>query len=104
MRGNAQIESVLLGYKCNGMLSCYLYLKQECLGQGFGGYRLDSPLGDSIECGRWIRGILHAVGVTDWSDLKGKYVRVDGDDTRIKGIGHITHDKWFYPEQKEETK
>lgn len=101
MKGNAKITGTMLGYEDHGILTCLLNLRQEGTAQGFGGYRLDAPKGWSIYTDFWVKRILEVVGVECWEDLKGKYVRVDGDEWgAIKGIGHITDDKWFYPERE----
>lgn len=101
MKGNARIESTMLGYEEHGMLTCFLHLTQEGSGQGFGGYRLDSPKGYSVFTDMWIKKILETVGVNKWEDLSGKYVRVIGEEFgSIEAIGHITDDKWFHPERE----
>jgi len=90
--GNARIESTMLGIEDQGILTCYLHLRQEGAGQGFGGYSLKSHGIDMI------KRILETVGVSDWEDLPGEYVRVEGNDHKIRKIGHITDDKWYEPE------
>ena len=113
MKGNAKIIKTMLGYEDHGIMTCYLTLEQQSSGQGFGGYGLDSApkkdkngnrSGDrqpSIYCGFWVQRILNTVGVSKWEDLKNKFVRVDGERFgSIKGIGHITEDRWFYPEKE----
>lgn len=107
MKGNAQIESASLGVEDHGLLTSYLRLVQGGCCQGFGGYGLDGQPSERIDgakrtpsvyCGWWIARILETVGVSDWKDLKGKYIRVDGEDFgKIDGIGHIVEDRWFYP-------
>lgn len=102
MKGNAIIDGTHLGYEDHGILTCFLYLKQDSGHQGFGGYRLDSPKDNNSELGTfWIKRILATVGVSKWEDLKGKYIRVEGTDLgQIHGIGHITDNKWFYPKEE----
>lgn len=109
MNGNAQIESTSFGIEDHGLLTLYLMLVQGGSGQGFGGYALDGKPDDrnknkrtpSIYCGWWVARVLETVGVNDWKDLKGKYVRVEGEDFgKIIGIGHIVEDKWFFPEKE----
>ena len=102
MKGNAKIESTMLGYEDHGLMTCFLHLSQDGSGQGFGGYRLDAPKDAPSEMGTfWIKRILETVGVGQWEDLKGKFIRVDGEEYgEIFGIGHITHNKWFYPKKE----
>lgn len=102
MKGNAQIESTMLGYEDHGILTCFLMLKQKGSSQGFGGYRLDAPKDKQSIMGTfWIKRILEVAGVSKWEDLSGKFVRVEGEDYgTITGIGHITDDVWFYPKKE----
>lgn len=51
MKGNALITETMLGIEDHGIMTCFLYLKQD--GEDYG---------------------------------------------QIRGIGHITDNKWFYPE------
>ncbi len=98
MKGNAIIESTMIGYEDHGILTCYLHLGQDGSMQGFGGYRLDAPKDKDSKLGTfWIKRILETVGVHEWEDLMGKHIRVDGSGSKIDGIGHIIEDKWFYP-------
>ena len=104
MEGNAKIISTMLGYEDHGMLTCFLHLEQDSVGQGFGGYRLDKSKGWSIYTDFWIKRILETVGVNRWEGLKGKHIRVKGMEFGvIEGIGHITNDKWFFPDEELKT-
>jgi hypothetical protein len=103
---NAKIRSTQLGIEDHGHMTCYLFLDYNDWGsQGFGGYALDSEaVEDNNNSGiRFIRGILETLGLTDWDDLKGHYVRVKvggvGSDRHILAIGHIIEDKWFDPRE-----
>ena len=76
--------------------------------QGFGGCALDSkPKERGDERGptaygmAFITGIMRAVGVEKWEDLKGKYVRVVADQGHVYKIGHIIENKWFDPKDIE---
>ncbi len=102
MNGNAIIKSTMLGIEDHGLLTCFLQLGQDGTGQAFGGYRLDAPKGQDSPMGTfWIMRILETVGVSEWEKLTGKYVRVVGEEWgKITGIGHITDNKWFYPEKE----
>jgi hypothetical protein len=113
MKGNAKIESTMLGYEDHGIMTCFLHLRQGSSCQGFGGYGLDdAPPKDKRGnrhgdrqpnklAGFWIKRILETVGVDNWEDLPGKFIRVDGEEFGdIFGIGNITEDKWFYPKKE----
>lgn len=102
MKGNAKITDTMLGYEDHGILTCFLQLEQKASSQGFGGWRLDAPKYALSYLGTfWIKRILEVVGVNEWEKLKGKYVRVDGEEFGdIFGIGHITDDVWFYPKKE----
>lgn len=107
MNGNARIEKTMIGVEDHGIMTCYLYLRQEGAGQPFGGFALDGPYDHEKKerkpnayCGLWIKRILEVVGVSKWEDLPGKYVRVAGEEWgRIDGIGNIIEDRWFYPKK-----
>lgn len=102
MKGNAKITDTMLGYEDHGILTCFIFLEQESSSQGFGGYRLDAPKkADSPMTNFWVTRILETVGVSKWENLIGKYIRVDGDEYgEIRGIGHITANKWFFPKKE----
>lgn len=109
---NARISSTQLGYEDHGILTCWLHLVFSGSGQGFGGYGLDAPpiaraagfeREPSVVAGFWIARILKTIGVSQWEDLKGKFVRVESADEwgLIDGIGHITDDAlWFHPKRE----
>lgn len=103
---NAQIEATSLGYEDHGILTCMLHLKWPGAGVGFGGLAMDTPNGKS---GRdfkregtafgmsLVAAILETVGVENWEDLPGKYVRVvdGGCGSRCRKIGHLLENKWL---------
>lgn len=116
---NARITSTMLGVEDHGIMTCYLFLKFEnCNNCGFGGYELD--VYDKEEGRRvgtaagmqMIAEILETVGVKNWEDLLGTYVRCEfeGYGGKITRIGNIIKDKWFSLEdffaewEKRETK
>lgn len=104
---NAQIESVSLGYQSHGILTMYLHLKWSGAGCGFGGYTLDEynkatkeRVGTAWGL-EFVTSCMKTVGVEDFNQLKGKYVRAEteGLGGGIVRIGHITEDRWFNPKE-----
>ena len=87
---NAKIESTMLGYEDHGILTGFLMMDYSGAGQGFGGWAIGEC------CGQYIKGILDCLNIARWEDIAGTYCRVDIQDGLIRGIGHITSDKWFY--------
>lgn len=99
---NAIIESAEITSDDHGLLSAWLYLSYGGSGQGFGGYALYLPKSFSHHkvnspAGHFIWRCLEVAGVTKWSELKGKTIRVQGTHGRIDGIGHIVKEDWFFP-------
>ena len=85
------IRNTLITSTCLGESgSFYIHTDSDGVCQGFGGWRLSDDM---------ILQILKTLEVKNWEDLKGKYCRVDSVDGLLKGIGHITKEKWFYPEK-----
>ena len=120
---NAKIEKTFLGLEDHGIMTAMLTMTWGCNGQGFGGYCLKHSA-----MYVFVNGVLKAVGVEQWEDLKGKYVRLHRSGTqglpsyshreaiyliakkrnlmseivyngKIDGIGHIVEERWFYPEK-----
>ena len=74
------------------------------ISQEFGGYTLYSAknwqkaeLDYGNYCGRFIKRCMEIGEVENFSDLKGKSIRVRCDGSCIKEIGHIIKDDWFNP-------
>lgn len=101
---NAKITNVTLGYEDHGILTFYITLEIEngntCV---FGCYALDSwdkeknkrvCSAKSMEC---LTEIMNVVGVRNWEDLNGKYIRIEynGLGSTIDTIGNIMKDDWF---------
>ena len=111
---NAKIESAELTMEDHGILTFYLTLSGEgwgcvyggyCLGHGYLGAKHFDASGKGLES---VMRIMDVVGVSKFTDLKGKYVRAvtEGWGGTISKIGNLIEDKWFdYKEffKKEET-
>lgn len=90
----ARIESTMLGYEDHGILTAFVHLDYGGAGQGAGGYSLDSysdTEGRRVAhagCGAFIAGVLQAVGVRQWEDLKGKhvYALTEGEYGVVRGL------------------
>lgn len=94
---NAKITSTQIGNGDRGP-SFWIHVDYgNSGGQGFGGYRLGGKFTDYV-----LMGIINAVGVESWEDLKGRPVRVETDSDNEYGgtivkIGHYLEDRWFDP-------
>ena len=105
---NAEITGTYLGIEGHGILTAFLHCEFDDYAQSFGGYALDTydaekkrRVGHSVGS-EFINRVLETAGVENWEKLKGKHIRVDrekGWNGKIVGIGHITKNKWFYPER-----
>lgn len=106
---NAKINSTTLGTGDTGLFMFWLGLEYGSLHQAFCGIRLDNPPKErkpgarreptayGMDC---IVRILEVVGVENWEQLKGKYVRADVQDGLVKGLINILDDdKTFYPQK-----
>jgi hypothetical protein len=99
---NAIIERATLTTEDHGCLSSWLMLDYGGSGQGFGGYALYLPKTfthhkrNSV-AGHWIWRVMEIAGAEEWSNMKGKTIRVKFNSSGIVAIGHIVKDDWFYP-------
>ena len=105
---NYRITSTHLGYENHGIFTFYLHLKgADGIHVSVGGYALDSP--DNRGIGlltkrsltfkgvTLISNILDTVGVANWEELKGQYIRVEdnGLGSYVTKFGNLIEDKWI---------
>ena len=99
---NAVIEKASITCE-DGVLDCWLTLDYgDCGHQGFGGYALYLPKSHSYHevksvAGHHIYRCLEIAGVSRWSDVVGKTIRVKIVDGLIDSIGHIVKSDWYSP-------
>ena len=83
---NGQIVSAFFG--CSDDYGWILQIAYEF--DGFGGVHT-IPLSQTDK----IIELFKVVGVKDFTELKGKYIRVECDALKQYAIGHIVEDKWI---------
>lgn len=97
---NAVIDSAVISSE-DGFLTVVMHLRYggEC-GQVFGGRALYFPPRDSSKtsvAGHFIWRAMEVAGAREWSEMKGKTIRVKADDESVSAIGHIIEEDWFCP-------
>lgn len=101
---NAIIESARLTTEDRGLLSAWITLDYGGSAQSFGGFALylptsfthSDPSGPNY-AGLFIYRVMEIAGVSEWSRLVGKTIRVKADLSSVRAIGHIVKDDWFFP-------
>ena len=100
---NAIIQSTMLGREDHGIMTFMIYIGADGFNCGVGGYCLDEF--DSATQTRVFRAesmeaiskVLKVVGVDEWEDLPGKYIRFEdnGLGSTVTKIGNIIKNEWF---------
>lgn len=92
---NAKITSAEIFIEDHGLLTFSLYVDTSA------GWSTGIGMFDLHGCRNiddLIRDILNLVGATRWSDLNGKYIRIDDNDkwnSTITKIGNILNEEWI---------
>ena len=100
---NAKITYTKLGREDHGIFTFMIGIEFGGCGCGVGGYALDSYdrqtkkriyFASSMEL---ISEILDVVGVDNWEDLKGSYIRIvdTGWGGTVNKIGNLMEEKWL---------
>lgn len=99
----ARITGTMFGREDHGILTFMIFVEMNDGCCGIGGYALDWADAESqqrVYSGRGLKAIsriLSTVGVQQWEDLTGKYIRVktEGWGKPIYEIGNIIKEDWF---------
>lgn len=100
---NAQITSTMLGREDHGIMTFMVFVEFNGGGCGIGGYALDGydkTLKKRVFSAKGMEAIsriLDVVGVYEWEQLCGRYIRIkhNGLGSTIDEIGNLIEDKWF---------
>ena len=103
---NAIIESAEIRNDHHGLLTAWINLNYgDCGGQVFGGIALYLPKSFKHHkmiqgyAGHFIWRVMEVADVKEWSQLKGKTIRVKAEHSEVHAIGHIVKDDWFDPKK-----
>lgn len=100
---NAKIISADISMEDHGVLCTYLTVEGNGWGVTLGGYVIGKGYLGAKEFIGYSKGteeimrIMDTVGVSNWNDIAGKYIRVELGSLgeTIHKFGHIIEDKWY---------
>ena len=100
---NAKITGTMLGREDHGIMTFMIEIEFGGCCCGIGGYALDwydNNLNQRVFAAKGleaISNIMQVVGVSQWEDLPGKYIRIkdNGWGKAIDEIGNLMDEKWF---------
>ena len=100
---NAKITETKLGREDHGIFTFMVFIEFYGSGCGVGGYALDYYNREtekrvfSAKGLEAISKILEVVGVDNWEDLIGSYIRIkdNGWGSTVDEIGNLMEEKWF---------
>ena len=100
---NAKITGTKLGREDHGIFTFMIWVETDTFSTGIGGFGLDYFNKDDSKRVYEVKGleaissILDVVGVENWEDLIGKYIRIkyEGRNQPIYEIGNLIKDRWF---------
>lgn len=99
---NAIIKSANIIRNARGHTDVYLMLDYGSTSQGFDTAGTSTAKGSSQFnltglCGYFVCRVMEVAGVTAWSQLAGKPIRVKANQSKVHAIGHLIDDDWFDP-------
>jgi hypothetical protein len=110
---NAKIRKTTLGNERGFILTAWIHVVGASWGVGFGGICLRNSENPDKEKRfadkglEYLQRILEVVGVENWEELEGCYVRVKMVDQQAYAIGNIIKDEWitkdFFKESEAES-
>lgn len=100
---NAVITSAIIDDGGIGLLTAWIHVDHENGSQGFGMHftcqktlKMEGEVSSGY-AGHFIFRCMQIAGVSEWSKMVGKTIRVDAEHSKIHGICHIVKNDWFYP-------
>jgi hypothetical protein len=101
---NAYIKEATLGIAGSGSLRCVLTVgfRGGEAQHAFSNFHTHGPhlYGDACFTGHHLRRIMEIAGVSEWSKLEGRPIRVESTPLGVRSIGHYLEDDWYCPREE----